>query len=189
MADISTEEKLITDALNGKQLAISELIRTYQSYVFNLCYKVLKNKEEAEEATQDCFVKAIRALRAFKKESSFKTWLYRIAYNTALNKLRSLKRYKVDEIDINLEETLQEKNVSNAGDYDLRVIKTTIQKAFNTLTPENRVIISLYYIEQFSIDEISSIVLLGQNVVKIRLHRSREQIKPLLNHLKSIKNS
>jgi RNA polymerase sigma factor (sigma-70 family) len=180
-----TDEELIKSILIGSEEATSILINRYQDLAYNLCYKVLKNRQNAEEAVQDSFVKAIKAIRAFKGGSSFKTWLYRIIYNTALNRGRKGIFHRDVPID-----SIDESQFANASDvsgevYDQKFKAQQIKAAFDKLNPENRIIVSLYYLESFSIDEISEITLLSTNVIKVRLHRSREQLKAVLKNILS----
>ncbi len=180
MGSAISDEELIGGILDGRQEAISGLIGRYQDFAFNLSMKILRNREDAEEAVQDSFVKAIKAIRAFKRNASFKTWLYRIVYNTAVNKYRQRKSDKVTLV----EDMPEDKMTSSTGipdKYDQQVWTLKIRQAFDTLLPENRVIMSLFYLEQMSIEEIADITLLSPNLVKVRMHRSREQLRPLLS--------
>lgn len=183
MANPISDDELIDNILEGDRDAINNLIVRYQDFAFNLSLKILRNREDAEETTQDSFVKAIKAIRAFQKHSSFKTWLYRIVYNTSLNKLRQSKKEKVVYFNELSDDHFDYASNSEQYNYDEKVKKERIKRAFETLNPENRVIMSLFYQENMSIDEIATITLLNANLVKVRMHRSREQLKPLLKDL------
>lgn len=183
MGNTLTDEELVERILAGQEEAITILIQRYQDFAFNLTYKIVRNTQDAEESVQDSFVKAIRAIRAFKQQSSFKTWLYRIVYNTALNYAQ--RGNKQQNIDL---DKLEEKHFSSENDnpgfkYDQLFQTRLIRSAFDRLSPENRIIMSLYYLEQASIEEISDITMMNINLIKVRLHRSREQIKALLKNL------
>lgn len=177
------DEELIDKILDGNRDAVTELILRYQDYAFNLCFNILGNREDAEETTQDCFVKAIKAIAAFKKDASFKTWLYRIVYNTSLNKLRENKKHATRNLEPLSEEHLEISTISQNNVFDEKFKKEQIKKALNTLNPENKVIMSLFYQENMTIEEIASITLMSPNLVKVRMHRSRELLRPLLKNI------
>ncbi len=183
MASPIRDEELIDKILEGNREAVTELILRYQDYAFNLCFKILGNREDAEETTQDCFVKAIMAISAFKKNASFKTWLYRIVYNTSLNKLRETKKYNIRYIETISDEHLEISTTSKNHGFDEKLKKERIKKALDTLNPENKVIMSLFYQENMTIEEIASITLLSPNLVKVRMHRSRELLRPILKDI------
>lgn len=179
-----TDEQLINSILDGNEEYQVELVRRYQDFAFNLTFKILRNREDAEESVQDSFVKALKALPAFKKQSAFKTWLYRIVYTTAINRIRNKKQVADASVDdINGEQLAADQHPSDAT-YDQKVYSRMVQAAFDKLSPENRTIMMLFYIEHYTIEEIASITLFTENVVKVRLHRSREQIKTLLANYK-----
>lgn len=182
MGNTLTDEELVERILTGENEAITILIQRYQDFAFNLTYKIVRNTQDAEESVQDSFVKAIRAIRAFKQQSSFKTWLYRIVYNTALN--HAQRRHKHQSIEL---DQLDDKHLSTGTDpavsrYDRLFQAKLIRNAFDKLSPENRIIMSLYYLEQASIEEISEITMMDVNLIKVRLHRSREQLKKILKN-------
>src|ERR1700753_4127752 len=93
---------LIKQTLTGNQSAYADLVKRHQRYVFTLAMRFAKNREDAEEIAQDCFIKAYRSLDSFKQESKFSTWLYTIVYTTAMTALR---KKKVDTQSIDDENT------------------------------------------------------------------------------------
>src|SRR4051812_47655991 len=90
--------ELIDQALAGDQSAYADLVKRHQRFVFTLALRFSKNREDAEEITQDCFVKAYRSLTSFQRQSKFSTWLYSIVYTTAMSSLRK-KRVETSSID------------------------------------------------------------------------------------------
>src|SRR6478672_8612659 len=119
MQEKETDLALITAVLNGNTATYAVLVKRHQRYVFTLAMRFAKNREDAEEIAQDCFVKAYRALGTFKQTSKFSTWLYTITYTTAMTFLRK-KRLDTHSIDDN-EHVLQ---VANAGtDFDGRAVE------------------------------------------------------------------
>jgi RNA polymerase sigma-70 factor (ECF subfamily) len=188
MGNTYTDEELIGQILDGQEEAITLLIQRYQDFAFNLAFKILRNTQDAEESVQDSFVKAIKAIRAFKQQSSFKTWLYRIVYNTAINRIRSgvfTKRVFIDEL---TEDQISLGDDVTVDKYDQKIIAKQIRAAFEKLSPQNRIIMSLFYLEHATIEEIADITLLNSNLIKVRLHRSREQLKGVLKNLGDVNN-
>ncbi|MDD2792955.1 MAG: sigma-70 family RNA polymerase sigma factor [Sediminibacterium sp.] len=182
MGNTLTDEELVERILTGQNEAITILIQRYQDFAFNLTYKIVRNTQDAEESVQDSFVKAIRAIRAFKQQSSFKTWLYRIVYNTALNHAQRGQKHQSIELDQLDDKQLSTGNAPAVSRYDRLFQAKLIRNAFDKLSPENRIIMSLYYLEQASIEEISEITMMDINLIKVRLHRSREQLKKILKN-------
>src|SRR5579871_129831 len=90
--------ELITQTLSGDQSAYADLVKRHQRFAFTLAMRFAKNREDAEEIAQDCFIKAYRSLASFQRQSKFSTWLYSIVYTTSMTFLRK-KRVDIDSID------------------------------------------------------------------------------------------
>lgn len=161
----------------GDITAFSKLIDKYKDMAFNIAYQLTNNKEDAEEICQDAFVKIYKSIKDFKGRSKFSTWLYSIVHNTAISKLRkkSLNTLNIDELngyEINhIEDTQSQISLLNKKDQ----IKY-INKALEYLDTEDRIIISLYYMEEKRINEISEITGINDNNIKIRLFRARKKM-------------
>ncbi len=166
--------------------AYGQLILKHEKHVFTLALRILKNREEAQEAAQDAFMKAFHALKTFQRNSKFTTWLYKIAYNEALGRLRKSKNHAIqlDEIgDL----------ASDSADYldglkslQLAERKDLIRRGLDAIKPAESAVLTLFYLEEQSIKEIEEIVGLTSSHVKILLHRGR---KNLLDALRNITNS
>lgn len=176
----------IEKTLQGNMNAYGQLILKHEKYVFTLALRMLKNREEAEEAAQDAFMKAFHSLRTFEGNSKFTTWLYKIVYNEALGRLRKSKT-----ISIQLDEVGE--MASNSVDYldGLRALqlierKELIQRGLEAMKPVESAVLTLFYLEEQSIKEIEEIMGLKSSHVKILLHRGR---KSLLESLQKITNS
>jgi RNA polymerase sigma-70 factor (ECF subfamily) len=151
--------------------------------VFTLTIRIVKNREEAEEVSQDVFVKAYKNLKNFKGESKFSTWLYKIAYYASLDVLKRNKRQISSE---NID-AIRERNIGNTDDslkflYDGER-KQIINDALLKLSEDERVIITLYYFEELPIKEISKVVDLSEDNIKIKLFRSRKKLAELLKNV------
>ncbi|MFW5701819.1 MAG: RNA polymerase sigma factor [Bacteroidota bacterium] len=169
--------EIIEQVLGGNIPAFAEIIDRYQQRVYSLCVRILRNPEDAEEAASDAFLKAYKALETFRRDSEFPTWLFRIAYNSAISRLRQ-RRSKPEAQAPELsdreqfEERLYEINsaLGRIADKERREI---IRKALEQLGPQEAAIVSLYYFEDNSVAEISGITGLSKSNVKIKLFRAR----------------
>lgn len=174
------ESAYITAVLEGNTQAYAYLINKHKSLVYSLCLKITKNKEDAEEVAQDVFLKAYQQLSTFKRDSKFATWLYRIAYNTSLNKI---KRKKVWQESINQDDedhpTLQIEDTTFENQFDLLNLaekRKYIQIAMQALSEQDAVIITLFYFAEHNLEEIAEVTGIDKNNVKIKLHRARKKL-------------
>jgi len=170
------EHIVINKVINGDELAYRYIVDRYSKYVFNIAFKVLRNHEDAEEVTQDSFLKAFKALKDFKGDSKFSTWIYKIAFNSAVSKTRKKVISKEDIDDI---PEIQFENVDLLSATDnLRKgeRKKYITRALEKLSDEEQVLITLFYFEENSIAEVSEITGLELNNVKVKIHRSRKKL-------------
>jgi RNA polymerase sigma-70 factor (ECF subfamily) len=173
--------ELITKTLSGDQSAYADLIRRHQRFVFTLAMRFAKNREDAEEIAQDCFIKAYRSLETFKRESKFTTWLYSIVYTTAMSALR---KRRVDTTSIDDEETyIQIENTSSGfdvNDAEHRSRSFYLNQAIAQLMPDDATIITLFYKGEQSLEEIAQTLGIEANSVKVKLFRARQRLKEKL---------
>src|ERR1700743_564286 len=172
--------ELIEQTLAGNQAAYTDLIKRHQRFVFTLALRFSKNRENAEEITQDCFVKAYRSLSAFQRQSKFSTWLYSIVYTTAMTSLRK-KRVETSSID-DEDNTIQ---IESTGDYDENSAENRsrsfyINQAISQLLPDDATIITLFYKGEQSLEEIAQTMGIEANTVKVKLFRARQRLKDRL---------
>lgn len=179
------DEYYIERILNGDQSSYALLVERYKTMVFTLALRMLKNHELAEEVSQDAFLKAYRSLKQFQKKSKFSTWLYRIVYNQCISELRK-KKQTTKSID----DKTSSKSVSNIEDTLNRTEelenedrKYYLEKALSYLSEEDRMIITLFYHNEMTTDEIAKIMSLSVSNVKIKLYRSRHKLYETLNIL------
>ncbi len=165
----------IERVLNGNVNAYSYLVDEYKGLVYTLALRMLKNAEDAEELAQDVFVKAFKSLKDFKFESKFSTWLYRITYNAAISKLRKkqIEVYAVDDVTLPENEVISTYNAIN--ELKRAEQKIYINEALQNLKDDDAFMITLYYLEENSMDEISEITGLNLSNVKVKLHRARKR--------------
>jgi RNA polymerase sigma-70 factor (ECF subfamily) len=176
------EQRLIQRAQKGDQEAFAALVREHQRYVYNLALRVLKNEEEALDLAQETFVRAWTALPNFRGQSRFRTWLYRIATNLCYNRLPGLRR-SLNELGDDVIVDLPETRVTfdnPAADVELRELRTYLHRAIDRLDENYRLLISLRYQDEFSYDEIATLLHLPLGTVKTGLFRAREQLRRVL---------
>jgi RNA polymerase sigma factor (sigma-70 family) len=175
--------ELIEQTLAGNQAAYADLVKRHQRFVFTLAMRFSKNREDAEEIAQDCFIKAYRSLSAFQRQSKFSTWLYSIVYTTAMTFLRK-KRVDTDSID---EENtyIQLENTSSSHDINSAENKSRsyyLNQAITQLMPDDAAIITLFYMGEQSLDEIGKTLGIETNTVKVKLFRARQRLREKLEH-------
>jgi RNA polymerase sigma-70 factor (ECF subfamily) len=181
------DEELVRSAQAGETRAFDELVGRYQEKVYRLAFKILRHEEDASEALQDAFLSAFRGLKNFKAESTFSTWLYRIATNAALMKYRkrrdghvSLEQSQTGTEDA---EGLQIPDWSTQPVEDLLTAETrrVMEEAFDRLPEELRVVFELRDVHGRSNAEVAEQLGLTVAAVKSRLHRARIQLRDRLN--------
>lgn len=171
---------LIKRILAGDSSGYAELLDKYQTRVYNFVLNIMHNKEEAEEVVQDTFIKVFKSLGSFRHESKFSTWILRIAYNNSLTLLRKKKLSMVD-IDSS-SQFLQIERVNNIKDQiDQRDIRALLSMAMKVLSQDEKAIVTLFYYNELSIQEICDITGKKVSNVKIVLHRSRQKMLEKLN--------
>ena len=175
--------ELIEQTLAGNQAAYADLIKRHQRFVFTLALRFSKNREDAEEIAQDCFVKAYRSLANFQQQSKFSTWLYSIVYTTAMTFLR---KRRVDTDSIDDENTyIQLENSSSGFDVNSAENKSRsyyLSQAIAQLLPDDAAIITLFYMGEQSLEEIGQTLGIEPNTVKVKLFRARQRLKEKLEH-------
>jgi len=184
MQQEDTDLALITAILAGQTADYAVLVKRHQRFVFTLAMRFAKNREDAEEIAQDCFVKAYRALGTFKQTSKFSTWLYTITYTTAMTFLR---KKRLDTQSINDDEHVLQ--IANSGtDFDANTVEKKsnyayLNQAIAMLLPDDAAIITLFYKGEQSLEEIGEALRMEPNTVKVKLHRARHRLKEKLQYL------
>ncbi|GAB6011567.1 RNA polymerase sigma factor [Viscerimonas tarda] len=171
--------RLIRD---GNTDAFVHIVRRYQRMIYAIVNKIVFNPVDAEDITQEIFIKVFKSLDKFREESVFSTWLYRIAYNTAISEVRKA-RGKFVSID-NTAENFRYEDISD--DIDETAMEERLQyldRVLKQLSPGDAMLISLYYMNNCSIEEISAISNLSQSNVKIKLYRIRKFMNFEINKL------
>lgn len=176
-----TEEQAIVRSRNGDQNAFAWLVKTYKHMAFTVAMRVLRHHEEAEEVTQDAFVKAYRNLDGYAGNSRFSTWLYSIVHRTAISKLRA-RRGPTMDLDAVPEQAAQG---SDRPDAEIRDRRAALEFALAQLPSEDATVVSLFYLHEQNVEEIVTATGLSASNVKVKLHRSRKKLFEILQqHLK-----
>lgn len=170
-------------AQKGDMQAFGMLVQKHQRLVYTLAVRMMKNPEEAQEATQDTFVKVFQSLSVFEGKSKFTTWIYRIVYNECLTRLRKTKRnFRIlEEITDHPEEPSDFQDGLEIMHQEERT--ALIKKGIELINPSEAVVLTLFYLEDQSIKEIASITGLTESNVKVQLHRGRKHLGQILQKL------
>ncbi len=177
---MNTDQSIIDAILDGDAKSYTVLVNRYKDLVFTLALRMLKHREEAEEVAQDAFIKVYKSLNKFKGDSKFSTWIYRVTYNTCLDRIKKNKKYFNDvPIDAYTENKLE--TIDNALELMIAEEKSAfIKGCVNQLNSENSYLITLFYFEELSLDEIAKIVGMKANAVKVKLFRARKKLAVIL---------
>ena len=180
MTTINNDIFYINLIIEGNINAFNILVDRYKDLVFSLALKMVKNREEAEEVAQDTFIKVFKSLSQFKGDSKFSTWIYKVTYNTCLDRLKKQKREQqvvsIDEFNTN-----QIKSIDNALDkMENEEREKAIQECIQLLPADDAFLLTLFYFEEQSLEEIAKVIRLTANNVKVKLFRSRKKLTTIL---------
>jgi RNA polymerase sigma factor (sigma-70 family) len=169
---------LVRRVLQGDRSAFRRLVESYQQYVFTIAFNVLKNREEAEEVAQDVFLKVYKMLGSYRQESKFSSWLYAVAYRSAIDASRRKKllqqSLEKDGVEMSIPDLISKNSLENLQDQEL---SSWVQGAVQTLKPQDATIVTLFYLNEKPVSEIAKITGLSITNVKTKLHRLREQLR------------
>lgn len=176
----TNDQILINQIVEGDTNSFTILVDRYKDLVFTLALRMLKNREEAEEVAQDTFVKTYKSLDRFKGDSKFSTWIYRVAYNSCLDRIKKNKKH-LNNVEINEYTEHQIVTIDNALDkMEMIERKEAIQKCIDKLSGDDSFLLTLYYFDDLSLDEISKIVGISANNIKVKLFRCRKKLASIL---------
>ena len=182
------EYALVDRAVAGDKDAFGILVRHHQSRVYSTIYHMVGNHEDANDLTQDTFIKAYKALKSFKKNSGFFTWLYRIGVNLTINFLNSRKKRRFisfDHSDYDAEsdnqifELISDKTPRK--NIDIRELREKLNEAIQQLSEKHRAVVVMHDIQGMSHEEISEILRCSNGTVRSRLFYARQQLQAALN--------
>ncbi len=177
----------------GDTDAFESLVRKYQKKMLNIAYRIIGNYEEACEAVQDAFVSAHKNIAKFEEKSRFSTWIYAITVNLSRNRIKQIKTelqheqfsfdnpVLTDDGSVRLEPVSAEPSILEK--LEKRDIQKAVERCMNSLSAEFREVIVLRDIQEFSYDEICSMLNLADGTVKSRLFRARDSVKNCLKKI------
>ena len=168
------ERALITAAADGDDDAFTEIVEQYQKPVYNLCYRLLQDRGDAEDASQEAFMKAYRGLKKYDPQRPFMSWMLAIAYNQCIDQLR---RRRITWVGLEaLFDRSDQQSPSAEVAVDARGEAEGVQKALSVLNTKDRAAVVLRYWYDYSYDEIAETLSLTSGAVKSRLHRARREL-------------
>jgi RNA polymerase sigma-70 factor (ECF subfamily) len=189
-----SDQEIIERARRGMEGAFRELIDRYQRPVFSLIYRLVRDRERAEDLAQDTFIKVLNALDRYDPTYKFSSWIFKIAHNTALDHLRrkepetlSLDGSPHARTPAEIEATVLTPASSEESPEDFaasRELGTEIERAIGTLRAEYRIAILLCHVEGRAYEEIAEIMAVPLGTVKTYIHRGRNELKKQLAHLR-----
>jgi RNA polymerase sigma-70 factor (ECF subfamily) len=174
-----SDQEIIDSVRKGNSSDYSIIVNRYKNKAFSMLKRMLKNEFEAEEVLQDCFLKAYKSLNSFKGNSKFSTWFYRIVYNSALTKLSSQKRKTETEM-TSVEDHFNLESEYGANEIETRDMNEFIHDLIGKLPERYSAIITMFYMNEMTIDEISEVMGITVSNVKVMLHRSRNSLRDLI---------
>ncbi|HMS40129.1 MAG TPA: sigma-70 family RNA polymerase sigma factor [Pyrinomonadaceae bacterium] len=167
--------------------AFEEIVSRYKRKVFYTAYRLLDNREEAEDYAQEIFLKIYRNIKTLSEPATFEGWLHRITVNTCLNAIEKRKRTPAIKIHLDADEENQGFDIPSKSNtekkYEAEEIRNCLEKALAKLEPTGRNAIVLRDIEEMSYEEIASSLKLGLSAVKMRIHRARLAVRDLIEKI------
>lgn len=181
----------IREIIAGDTARFAYFIDTYKDMAFTISFRIVQNREDAEEVVQDSFVKAFTSLHAFRQDSKFSTWLYKIVVNTSLSKTRR-KKLSTTGNDTTPIEEIAIKGIENAYTKLVHAEqKKIINAALGEMNMEDSLLLTLFHLQELTLDEIMEITGIRIQNIKVKLHRARKKMfvileKQLQSDLKTI---
>jgi RNA polymerase sigma-70 factor (ECF subfamily) len=170
-----SDGELIAAALGGRAESFGTLVERYDRAVYHLCYRTMRDPEEARDCTQEAFFKAFRSLRTFKPGAKFSTWIFSIAYHACCDRLARRKRYSDSEVSERADPgpgpALEVERNDEAG---------ALRDAIDALPEKYRTVITLYHLQDRQYEEIARILDLPMGTVKTHLFRAKELLRKTL---------
>ncbi len=157
------------------------LVKRHQKATFNLIYRLLGDYDEAAEVAQEVFLSAYKSIKQFRGQAHFSTWLYRIAFNHASTRRKSLKLAEQRYVPLDNTDIVGENPIDPAKSAEQKEIQQRVQQALNSLDKEEAMVILLRDLQDVPYDEVAAILGIPMGTVKSRLHRARQSLKVRLS--------
>jgi RNA polymerase sigma-70 factor (ECF subfamily) len=172
------DTQLIESALAGNSAAFGDLVRKYQDRLYNTMVHLIGSTEDAKDVVQDAFVKAFVKLESFQRSSAFYTWLYRIAFNTAMSRQR--RRRETASIDDDCGHDPTDPAAVPEERLEQEELAAQVRRALGTLSEEHRIVLVLRDIDGCDYEAIAEVLEIPLGTVRSRLHRARLQLRDQL---------
>jgi len=153
------------------------LVKRHQKATFNLIYRLLGDYDEAAEVAQEVFLSAYKSIKQFRGQANFSTWLYRIAFNHASTRRKSLKLAEQRYVPLDDTDIVGESSSDPAKSAEQKEIQQRVQQALNSMDKEEAMVILLRDLQDVPYDEVAAILGIPMGTVKSRLHRARQSMK------------
>jgi len=183
-------KEIIESCKSGDREAFAEIVLTYQKKVYNIAFRMLGNREEAKELSQEVFLTVLESIKGLKEAVKFESWLTQVTLNHCRNRWKYLKRrqyFKTDSLDdpIETEDGEMERQVFDPSDnpethFEKKMIRQFVQRGLMKLKEDQREMIVLRDLQGFSYEEIGKMFSLPEGTIKSRLHRARMDLKEIL---------
>jgi RNA polymerase sigma-70 factor (ECF subfamily) len=179
---VDLETAYLQQVVDGNVSRFGWFVDRYKDLAYSIAYRILGNEQDSEEAVQDAFLQAFRSAGSFRGEAKFSTWLCRIVVNQSLARVRKRKpQQRYEEIEV------AEEHVGNIESGYRRLLAKDqtriIDHALEKLEPEDRLVLTLYYLDEQSVGEVAAITGIPGENIKMRLHRARKRLYGIMSRL------
>lgn len=188
----TSDNEIIQRVLDGDRQAYAELVDRHKGKAMTLAVRMLKNRHDAEEALQDAFVRAFRALPGFERKSSFSTWFYRIVFNvcsSALSRRGDSRMFSLDEeTDDEMKREIPSDDEEPDAEYEGKEFSAIVRGEIDRMEEGYSAILTMFFLQEMSYEEIMEVTGLPLGTVKNRLFRARMQLRTaVLKHFSDMK--
>jgi RNA polymerase sigma-70 factor, ECF subfamily len=177
---LANEKEFIARAQQGDSKAFDALAQEYLPFVYNLAFRVVGQEQEAEDLSQEAFVRAWTALPRFRSEARFSTWMYRIVTNLCYNRLPSLRRELATVSDEEITTVASPTQEPVHARLEAEELRSWVHRQVDELPEKYRLLVSLYYQEGQTYEEIATVTSLPLGTVKTGLFRAKEQLRRMM---------
>ncbi len=185
--DMDRERDLISRAQDGDVTAFEALIAEHQQNIFSIAYRMAKNRDDAEDMTQEILVKIFKNLKKFKGDSKFSTWIYRVATNTCLDEIQKRNRHQTYSLDKELETEagslvgeIRDETPTPEEHLEQKTVQMAVREAISRLGDDHKKVLILRDLQGMSYEEIGRILQCSEGTVKSRLSRARQTLKKII---------
>lgn len=172
--DRLSDASWVAASQRGDTAAFNRLVLKWEKPVYNLTLRMLQDPDEAAESTQDIFLRAFRAIRNFRQDANFSTWLYRIAANHCLTRLRKRGQYRSYSLDDEESRIAIDRQIPQQESHEQTFLRQDagerVRQAMHLLTPDQRLVVELKFFREMTFEEIAGIVQVPLSTVKTRLY-------------------